>query len=79
MGGSGGDGRKGRGETHPKRSRRRDKWNMMLQKKVSGVPFTRGKMLKGPPRRQGEREKTPVTRGVGDNLQDSYSQGRSVL
>ena len=29
---------------------------MPLQRKVSGVPFTRGKMLKGPPRRQGERK-----------------------
>ena len=29
---------------------------MPLQRKVSGVPFTRGKMLKGPLRRQGERK-----------------------
>lgn len=44
------------GETHPKRSRRREEWNMQLQRKVSGVPFSGGRMLKEPPRRQGERK-----------------------
>lgn len=43
---------------HPKRSRRRvgEELNMQLQRKVSGVPFTGGRMLKGPPRRQGDRK-----------------------
>ena len=37
---------------------------MQLQRKVSGVPFTGGRMLKGPPRRQGDR-KNPGHLGHG--------------